>query len=175
MTVSTRNAAAGVIAPPPVLFAAAWAAGAALNRFLPLPTVNAASRARQVTGAILVAAGAALSASVVRCFSRAGTPVSPLSGSRALVTDGPYRYSRNPDYIGQTLIYAGTSMLANQWWPLLVLPFTLMLLTRGVIEREERYLARQFGAPYREYMERVPRWIQGVARHAATAHSGHSV
>jgi protein-S-isoprenylcysteine O-methyltransferase Ste14 len=44
-------------------------------------------------------------------------------------------------------------------WPLILLPAALAVLAKGVIEREERYLDRRFGAVYREYLERVPRWL----------------
>jgi protein-S-isoprenylcysteine O-methyltransferase Ste14 len=111
---------------------------------------------------------------VVRRFARASTPVSPLRSTRTLVVDGPYRYSRNPDYLGQALVYTGSSVIANRLWPLLLLPSALAIITRGVIDREERYLLRRFGAAYREYVERVPRWgvspgTSGQLRRGASA------
>jgi protein-S-isoprenylcysteine O-methyltransferase Ste14 len=114
---------------------------------------------KRLLGGALITAGACLSAAVVRRFAQASTPVSPLRATRALVTAGPYRFSRNPDYLGQALIYAGSSLVARQVWPLLLLPVALTIVTYGVIEREERYLNGRFGAAYREYAARVPRWI----------------
>ncbi len=95
----------------------------------------------------------------MRRFAAASTPVSPLHPTRALVVDGPYRYSRNPDYVGQTLIYAGSSVMRNRVWPLLLLPAVLAIVTHGVVRREERYLNAEFGTAYQEYAGRVPRWL----------------
>jgi protein-S-isoprenylcysteine O-methyltransferase Ste14 len=151
--------AAGVIASPPVLLLATWTVAQILDRIAGLELARDARRARRVVGGTLIGAGVCLSAMVVRHFAQASTPVSPLRPSRALVTDGPYRYSRNPDYVGQLLVYTGVSIFRNRWWPLLLLPACLGLITHGVIEREERYLARRFGAAYRGYAARVPRWV----------------
>jgi protein-S-isoprenylcysteine O-methyltransferase Ste14 len=56
-------------------------------------------------------------------------------------------------------IYAGISSLANALWAILLLPAALVVVQRGVIEREERYLERKFGEEYLRYKERVRRWI----------------
>ena len=69
------------------------------------------------------------------------------------------RAAGNADYLGQALISAGSSVMANRVWPLLLLPSVLTLVTHGVIEREEQYLDRRFVAAYRDYARRVPRWL----------------
>jgi protein-S-isoprenylcysteine O-methyltransferase Ste14 len=148
-----------VLAPPPVLFLAAWTTAAALHRIVPLPIARLDAKRRRVLGGALIATGACLSSMVVRRFAQASTPVSPLRETRALVTDGPYRYSRNPDYLGQALIYAGASIASRRGWPLVLLPPLLALITRTVIAREERYLQRRFGMAYRVYAGGVPRWL----------------
>jgi protein-S-isoprenylcysteine O-methyltransferase Ste14 len=96
---------------------------------------------------------------MVRTFAQASTPVSPLRASHALVTGGPYRFTRNPDYIGQTAIFAGVAIARNRLWPLLLLPLVLAIVHRDVVEREERDLDRRFGEAYREYAGQVPRWL----------------
>jgi protein-S-isoprenylcysteine O-methyltransferase Ste14 len=150
---------ASVIAPPPALFLAAWMTAAALHRLVPLDIAPARWVQLRLIGGVLAGTGICLSAAVVWRFARASTPVSPLRATRALVIDGPYRYSRNPDYLGQALIYAGSSLVARRLWPLLLSPAALTIVTYGVIEREERYLNGRFGAAYREYAVRVPRWL----------------
>lgn len=62
-------------------------------------------------------------------------------------------------HLGQMLVYTGLAIFRNRLWPLILLPAALALVTNAVIEREERYLDRRFGAAYREYMKRVPRWL----------------
>jgi protein-S-isoprenylcysteine O-methyltransferase Ste14 len=76
-----------------------------------------------------------------------------------MVTEGPFRYTRNPAYLSMAMIYAGISSLANALWAILLLPATLLVVQRGVIEREERYLERKFGEEYLRYKERVHRWL----------------
>ncbi|GAP65574.1 hypothetical protein MBSD_n0864 [Mizugakiibacter sediminis] len=148
---------AGVI-PPPVLFFAALALGFALHRLWPQPLFADATAGR-VAGVALIALGAALGTWMMLHFRRAGTPVSPLRPTRRLVVSGPYRYSRNPDYIGQALICAGIALAANAAWALLMLPPALLLVRHAVVAREERYLLALFGEPYAAYCRRVRRWI----------------
>jgi protein-S-isoprenylcysteine O-methyltransferase Ste14 len=76
-----------------------------------------------------------------------------------LVVAGPYRFSRNPIYLGLTAVYAGAALLANTLWAILLLPLVLIIVATQVIGREERYLARTFGEDYSEYCRRVRRWL----------------
>ena len=85
--------------------------------------------------------------------------MSPYEPTTALVTEGPYCFTRNPLYLGLTLTYGGISALANALWATLLLPFVLVVMRRGVIDREERYLERAFGEEYIRYKARVRRWI----------------
>ncbi|HET8698746.1 MAG TPA: isoprenylcysteine carboxylmethyltransferase family protein [Gammaproteobacteria bacterium] len=148
---------AGVI-PPPVLFLGALGAGIALGYWKPLPLLAHAAVVR-IVGAVLIAAGLALSAWMSIHFRRSATPVSPLTPTRRLVVSGPYRFSRNPDYIGQTLVYLGIGLALNSLWPFIVLVPTLLVLRYAVIAREERYLRRLLGAEYDDYCRRVRRWL----------------
>jgi protein-S-isoprenylcysteine O-methyltransferase Ste14 len=75
------------------------------------------------------------------------------------VVAGPYQITRNPIYIGFVLAYFGLAVMLTSVWVLLLLIPVLMILQRGVVEREEDYLERQFGEAYRRYKARVPRWL----------------
>jgi protein-S-isoprenylcysteine O-methyltransferase Ste14 len=97
--------------------------------------------------------------SFVQAFQRAGTPLDPYKPSATIVTDGPYRLTRNPGYLGMTVTYVGIALLANAPGALAPLPIALAVLDRGVIAREEQYLERKFGPSYLEYKHRVRRWI----------------
>jgi protein-S-isoprenylcysteine O-methyltransferase Ste14 len=95
----------------------------------------------------------------VRAFRNAGTNVETPKPATTLVTSGIYARSRNPMYVALALLFAGTAVLADSGWlALLLLPF-LGVLRVGVIAREERYLERKFGEPYRAYRARVRRWL----------------
>ena len=90
---------------------------------------------------------------------RAGTAIRPTIPTTALVTTGPFRFTRNPLYVGATIIYVGIAVAARSLWALALLLVVLAVMQRGVIDREEHYLERKFGADYVRYKERVRRWI----------------
>ncbi len=75
------------------------------------------------------------------------------------MTDGPFRYSRNPIYIADAVLYVGLALALDWIWALALLPFVLVVVRFGVIEREERYLERQFSDEYLRYKQRVRRWL----------------
>jgi protein-S-isoprenylcysteine O-methyltransferase Ste14 len=152
----------GVIAPPPLIYLGALGVGLALNA-----AVGGGSLSRRVArpvGAGLIVAGAGLMGTFVRSFRRARTPVDPYSPSQAIVTDGPYRLTRNPGYLGMALTYAGIAIGANAPWALVPLPVTIAVIDRGVIAREERYLEQKFGAQYLDYKRSVRRWVVQMTR-----------
>jgi protein-S-isoprenylcysteine O-methyltransferase Ste14 len=149
---------AGVLVPPPFVYLGAIAAGLVLQHFVPLSLLPGNLAARSA-GGVLILFGLAFSVAVVRRFGRAGTPVTPRKQTRRLVVTGPYRWSRNPDYLGQTLATAGLGLLLASGWVLIALVPALLLVRVGVIAREERYLERRFGEDYRAYRRRVRRWL----------------
>jgi protein-S-isoprenylcysteine O-methyltransferase Ste14 len=147
---------AGVVAPPPVIFGLALAAGLVLGRD---GVVGRNVTCARVSGALATAAGVLLGGATLRALAAAGTHARPDRPSTALVTTGPFLYSRNPAYIGATAIYIGVALAARSLPALTFLPIALIVLERGVIEREERYLERRFGEAYRAYCATVPRWF----------------
>ena len=96
---------------------------------------------------------------VVRTFSRAGEDIRIEKPTNALVCNGPFRFSRNPMYVGLTLAYLSISLVLNTVWPLVFLPVALLLMHYGVIKREEAYLEELFGQEYRLYRARVRSWL----------------
>jgi protein-S-isoprenylcysteine O-methyltransferase Ste14 len=148
---------AGVVAPPPLIYLGSLVLGLVLNRrhpiaFLPRTIARA-------LGWSLVGGGVLLLGWFEQTIHRAGTPASPYKPVSGIATEGPFRYTRNPAYLAMATIYAGISSLANALWAILLLPAALVVVQRGVIEREERYLERKFGEEYLRYKERVRRWI----------------
>lgn len=154
-----RHDSAGVIAPPPVLFGSALIIALLLNALRPLAIARTLNGLLWAVAVASIGTGLMLSIAVVRAFRAAGTPVTPRRGTARVVSTGPYRYSRNPDYIGQMLMYLGIALLMDSWWPFVLLPLVLVTVQRGVIRREERYLESKFGDEYRDYMARVRRWL----------------
>ena len=92
-------------------------------------------------------------------FFRARTTVRPDRAASSLVTSGPYRITRNPMYVSQTLLYAGVATLYQSVWAWLFLPVVVTYIDRRVIRLEERFLESRFGADYARYCTHVRRWI----------------
>ena len=151
---------AGVIAPPPLMAMAVVVLGLALDWLLPayVLTVLLPLTARLVVGVLLLAASAALAVPAIRAFRTAGTHVEPWKASSALVTDGIFRFVRNPMYVGLILLLAGLSVLLASDWMLVMTVVQVPVLHFGVVKREERYLAAKFGDAYRRYRDAVPRY-----------------
>lgn len=150
----------GVPVPPPILFVLGFVAGLLADGVVPLTLLGAERRAIAVPlgwGAILI--GLLLMLWGIATFARFRTAVMPHLPASRLITGGPYRFTRNPMYVGLTLTYGGLALLIDTAWPLLLLPLVLALLVLVVIRREERYLERAFGESYREYRARVRRWL----------------
>lgn len=157
MDVGSERGASGVKVPPPLFYLAGLAAGFVLEQVAPTgdpPVAVRIAAAVAGVGLSLYLDGGAMSR-----FARAGTNVVPFKPSTALVTDGPYRFTRNPMYVGMACLYAGIAVAAGWLWALAVLPLVLFAVDRLVIAREEPYLERLFGDTYRDYTSRVRRWV----------------
>ena len=87
------------------------------------------------------------------------TTVNPYGMPVRLLEEGPFRFSRNPIYLADTLIYCGIALLWGSLWPWLLLPALIVTIQRGVIVHEEQLLAELFGEDYRAYCQRVRRWL----------------
>jgi protein-S-isoprenylcysteine O-methyltransferase Ste14 len=148
---------AGVIAPPPLIYLVALIFGLLMGRRFPmrfLPRTMARS-----LGWPLLGGGVLLLGWFEWAMRQADTPASPYKPVERIATEGPFRYSRNPGYLSMAMVYAGIASLANALWAILLLPVALLVIRRGVIEREERYLERKFDEEYLSYKAQVRRWI----------------
>ena len=147
----------GVIAPPPLILASFILLGLALDWLRPAAFLPSA--VQYAAGAALIALALTLSISAIVCFTRAGTNIPTYRPATALVVAGPYRFSRNPIYVGMILLLLGIGVMVDSLWLIgLAAPFAFVL-RYGVIAREERYLEAKFGDAYRAYRERVRRWF----------------
>jgi protein-S-isoprenylcysteine O-methyltransferase Ste14 len=158
--VGTRPASAdtaGVIAPPPLIYLGALAIGFGLDAAFGFGSLSAAVAVP--VGCALMVAGGVLAVSFVKAFQRSDTPLDPYTPSVKLVTDGPYRFTRNPGYLGMALACAGIAVVSDALWALVPIVGAVAVIDRGVIAREERYLERKFGAQYNAYRARVRRWL----------------
>lgn len=153
---SGELATAGVRVPPPLLFAGALALGIAAGKLPRSATYG--TRARRILGTLSIVIGVATGASALLAIRRAGSKASPFAPTTALVTGGPFAFTRNPAYFGATSIYIGIALLARSIPAFVLLPVALALLDKLVVDKEERYLEGRF-AEYHAYRARVPRWF----------------
>jgi protein-S-isoprenylcysteine O-methyltransferase Ste14 len=146
-----------VIARPPLIYLAALALGLGLHAAWRVPVLPGAIA--RVLGIALIACALSLVVQALRTMARAGTSFRTERPTSAIVTGGPFRYTRNPIYVALTLLYLGIGMLLNALWVLLLIVPVLVVMQLGVVAREERYLERKFGDEYLRYKARVRRWI----------------
>jgi len=110
-------------------------------------------------GIPIVLAGMAISGAGGRSLADHGTTVLPGVRPEALVTDGPYRWSRNPMYLGMLVSLLGLAVFFGTLVPALVLPAFGAWLHVRFVRAEERALEERFGEPYRDWRARVRRWL----------------
>ena len=148
---------ANVIALPPLIYGGALTIGLILQVIYPMAFVP-----QQVTvwvGVALIVGSSVIVGSALRALVHAKTPFDTRKPSTAIVTDGAFRYSRNPMYVAITLLYLGIASLVNTLWLVLFLVPLMVVIQRGVVAREERYLERKFGDEYLRYKRQVRRWV----------------
>ena len=142
---------------PPFIYLGFLAVGLAADFALPYPLLPDAIQFG-LGAAIIVASIAILPFAFTR-FRAAGTSVDVRQPTTAIITDGAYRYSRNPIYLAMTLFVVGIGVAVDGIWLIAMLAPTLIVMHYGVIAREEQYLEAKFGGEYLKYKRSVRRWI----------------
>jgi protein-S-isoprenylcysteine O-methyltransferase Ste14 len=145
---------------PPILFAGAALIALGLQAVVPLPWPNGPWRAvLAMAGLFLAAAGLALDLATMLAFRHHRTTVLPHRGATRLITDGPFRFSRNPIYLGNTLLVAGAGLVFGVAWLIPAALAGASATGRLAIAREEQHLALRFGQDWADYAARTPRWL----------------
>jgi protein-S-isoprenylcysteine O-methyltransferase Ste14 len=142
---------------PPVYMLLALLAMLGLHYAIPLAQVVGSPLS--YLGLVPLILGITIAATAARMFDRAGTPIRPFERSTKLVTVGPYRYTRNPMYVGLTLILIGAWLLLGSVGAALPIAVFVWIIQSRFIRGEERFLDEIFGDQYRGYKSRVRRWI----------------
>ena len=146
---------------PPTYFGVALAAMLLLH--LVIPGSAWLESSWRLLGVLPIFAGGALAIGGSRLFERVGTTIKPFEESSVLVIEGPFRYSRNPMYLGLLLILGGVALLLGTVTPLVVIPVFAVLIQRRFIRAEEAALEHKFGREYTRYRVRVRRWLGRAA------------
>lgn len=145
----------GVRLPPPVMVAGVLAAAWLLARIAPVPL----GPPLPALGSLVIFAAVALVGWAVLVLVRAGNDPRPDKPDAAMVDTGPFRFGRNPIYLGFILAVLGFALRWGDLWGWVAVAASHLLLDRLVVAKEEAYLAARFGAAYEAYRARVRRWI----------------
>ncbi|WP_428486755.1 methyltransferase family protein [Rhodopila sp.] len=143
---------------PPLIYGAAVVAAVALNRRIPLSGCIAGGI--RPVGAIVMLSGLAFDGSAMLSMRRHHANILPHRAATALVTSGPFSVSRNPIYLGNTLMLAGAALAFDNLWFAGMAAVAARAVTGLAIKREESHLAASFGAAWQDYAGRVPRWFR---------------
>lgn len=149
--------APGVIALPPFIFLVFLGLGIIIHNLFPLHFIH--GPLRTIVGVIFLAYSVLVSSLAIIQMRRAGTNIDVRKPTTSIVTDGIYRFTRNPMYLSMVLLMIAISVLISNIWILILTPVFIIVIQKGVIEREERYLEGKFGTEYALYKKRTRRWI----------------
>lgn len=145
--------------PPPLVFLGLIAAGVGL-RYVVAPPPLPGSRAVQfAVGGGLVALALAIGGSAFRLFKKSGQDPAPWKPSPSLVLQGAYHFTRNPMYVGMVLIQVGIGVVLDNLWVVIGAAFGLVIVHYTAVLREEAYLEEKFGEDYRQFKNRVRRYL----------------
>jgi protein-S-isoprenylcysteine O-methyltransferase Ste14 len=147
----------GVKIPPPLIYAAIFGVGFLLETYLPFDLLPLS--ATRILALLCMAASAVLGVWNFSSFRLARTSPSLMKPSTALITVGPYRFSRNPMYVSVAFMYTGLAFWFAVFWALVLLPIVIVAVRYYVIAGEEGYLERKFGQAYIDYKAGVRRWL----------------
>jgi protein-S-isoprenylcysteine O-methyltransferase Ste14 len=145
--------------PVPWVFVLTYLLGVALEHILHPTIPPTATSISTIFGAVFFAMGAVIAGWGLVLFRKAKTTTVPGKLSGKLVTWGPYRFTRNPMYVGLVLAYLGEAGLMKQIWPVVLLPLTVAYLNWTVIPLEEAKLDEAFHDEFGQYRSRVRRWF----------------
>ena len=151
--------AAAVRFPPPLIFLSAIAIGWCLHEYVVPFGADAAGIWLDAMAGLYAVVGTIMLLYAAGLFIRTGQNPEPWKTTPSIVTDGIYRWTRNPMYVGMALWQAAIALwLANAWIAVMILP-ALVAVYHIAIKPEEQYLEEKFGEAYLEYKERVRRWL----------------
>lgn len=147
-----------LMVPPPLMFGAAFGLSAALQQAVPVGLDPVPALLRH-GGTILLSAGILIALTLAASFLMRRTTLNPFAEPSTFIATGPYRFSRNPMYLGLVIAYVGGILLYGSLWPLLALAAPVAALSRTVVPYEEARMRLRFGDSYDAYCASVRRWI----------------
>ena len=144
---------------PPLIYCAAIAAALLLQAYFPLSVAETNIWIARLAGGLLILAAIVLDVWAMRTLMDCHTTILPNRCSTHLVTSGPYRFTRNPIYLGYTLATAGIGLVMLNPWCIVTAMIAAVLTSIVAIKREELHLLSRFGIDFERYCNGTTRWI----------------
>lgn len=145
---------------PPILYLIAIGVAWYLGTIMPLTWFSAiVTDAWFIVGLFMFLGGLALDFYALRTLHKHNTTVMPTKGSDHLVTSGPYAISRNPIYVGNTVLTMGLGVIFSNGWFFVTAIVAAIATNYLQIRPEEKHLSASFGTSWLKYKKKVRRWI----------------
>ena len=144
---------------PPLIYGAAIAAALLLQAYVPLATADTNIWFARTAGGVLIVTAVVLDVWAMRTLLDCHTTILPNRCSTHLVTSGPYRFTRNPIYLGYTLATAGVGLAMLNPWCIVTAMVAAAVTSVIAIKREEMHLLSRFGIDFERYCNGTSRWI----------------
>lgn len=145
---------------PPIVYLAAVAGAIVMGRVYPLPWLpSPLSELAFAAGVVIIVGAVAIEATAFRALNRGNTTILPTRRSDHLVTGGPFSFTRNPIYLGNTMLVVGAGLVFGLLWFLLAAFAAAFAVSKLAIKREEKHLEHRFGKAFRDYAKKVRRWV----------------
>ncbi|HRE51730.1 MAG TPA: isoprenylcysteine carboxylmethyltransferase family protein [Flavitalea sp.] len=149
----------GVYIPPPLLYVLTFIAAVMIQKRMPLSDAFFRTMRSRIAGIVLLLIALFFLFKSLRQFFVTKNTVILIKPARSLQTTGIYGVTRNPMYVGLSVVYLGIACFIGNWWNIILFPLLLLVVQEYVIKKEEKYLALEFGEAYTIYKKRVRRWL----------------
>jgi protein-S-isoprenylcysteine O-methyltransferase Ste14 len=159
VTTRSKHGGARVRFPPPLVFLAWSGVGVGLQRFVAALALPGESELLLYAGAAVTSVGVALIVWAARWFKRTGQDATPWKPSPSMIAQGPYRFTRNPMYVGMAIAQVGVGLVVDNLWIAILAGAALVCVHFIAVRPEEAYLAERFGEGYERYRAAVGRYV----------------
>jgi protein-S-isoprenylcysteine O-methyltransferase Ste14 len=155
----SKSKGPGVFIPPPLFYVLIFIAAVFIQKIIPITDKLFRLLAIKVVGVILLIVALFFLVKSLRQFFLTKNTLVLIKPASSLQTTGIYGMTRNPMYVGLTIVYLGIACFIGNLWNFILLPVLFIIVQEYIIKREEKYLELEFGQEYRDYKRTVRRWL----------------
>ena len=149
----------GIYIPPPLFYILIFIASIIIQKRIPIPDTLFHLMIVKVAGVIFLIIALFFLARSLRQFIKTKNTLILIKPASSLQTTGIYAITRNPMYVGLSIVYLGITCFIGNWWNIILFPILLLIIQEYIIKREEKYLELEFEQAYRDYKRIVRRWL----------------